>query len=124
MMSHSTGKCNKTDCMGRNLEIRAHTFPIYACFFPIQFPSCDIFHHMRNAWVSPLISHNMGNAKKPILLGEPGKLAIIVYQQYGCSLSIQFPSYGIVHQMGNEGVFSLLSHIRKRHQNPTNGESL
>ena len=39
-------------------------FQWYGYFFPIQFPSYGILHHMRNAWVSPLIFHSLGKYNK------------------------------------------------------------
>ena len=36
LISHGTGKCNKTHCIGRNWEIGTHTFPIVWMFFPHQ----------------------------------------------------------------------------------------
>ena len=39
-------------------------FPYYECFFPIQFPSYGILHHMGNAWVSASISYSTGKCNK------------------------------------------------------------
>ena len=83
LISHSTGKWNKTYCIGRNWGIGTHTFHIaWVLFFsldshpmvyfiiweiyvfshrfpaPIIFPSCGILHHTGNALVSPSISQS------------------------------------------------------------------
>ena len=50
------------------------------------------------------------NATKLIVWGEPEKLVLILFPYYGCSFSIRFPFYGILHHMGNACVFSLISH--------------
>ena len=65
-------------------------FPYYGRFFSVRFPFCGILHHMGNAFVFSIISHNMGKDSqthrmgkvweigsrkyptKPILCGEPG----------------------------------------------------
>ena len=78
--------------MGRTWEIGAHTFPILWALFSIRFPFYGILHHMGNACVFSLISHNlvkdsqnhrMGKVweigsrnypTKSIVRGEPGKM--------------------------------------------------
>ena len=65
-------------------------FPYYGRFFSVRFPFYGILHHMGNAFVFSIISHNMGKDSqthrmgkvweigsrkyptKPILCGEPG----------------------------------------------------
>ena len=57
---HNTGNCNKTHCMGQTWESGVHTFPILWALFSIRFLFYGILHHMRNACVFSLISHNLG----------------------------------------------------------------
>ena len=102
----------------RTWEIGAHTFPIlWMLFFSIRFPFYGILHHMGNACVFSLISHNMGKDSqnhrmgkvweigsrkyptKPIACGEPGKLVLILFPQYGCFFPIRFTFYGILYNM-------------------------
>ena len=72
-------------------------FPHHKQFFPIRFPFYGILHHMGNACVFSLISHNLekdsqnprmgkfreiGSQKyptKPIVCEEPGKLVPILF---------------------------------------------
>ena len=72
-------------------------YPYYGRFFPIRFPFYGILHHMGNACVFLLISHNMGKdsqthrmgkvweigsriyPSKPFACGEPGKLVLILF---------------------------------------------
>ena len=72
-------------------------FPYYGRFFSIRFPFYGILHHMGNACVFSLISHNLGKDSqnhrmgkvweigsrkyptKPIVCGEPGKLVLILF---------------------------------------------
>ena len=86
-------------------------------FFSIRFPSCGILHHIGNTWVFSSISHSMGkgrkihqmgkawengsreNPGKPAVCGEPGKLVLIIFPEYGCFFPIRFISYGIVYHM-------------------------
>ena len=46
------------------------------------------------------------NVAKPIVWGKSGKLILILFPQYGGFFPIKFPSYGILHHMGNTWVFS------------------
>ena len=63
------------------------------------------------------------NAAKLIVWGEPRKLVLILFPYYGCFFSIRFPFYGILHQMGNACVFSLISHnLGKDSQNHRMGK--
>ena len=82
-------------------------------FFLIRFPFYGILHHMGNACVFSLISHNLGKDSqnhrmgkvweigsrkyptKPIVCGEPGKLVLILFPWYGCFLSLD--SYSMVY---------------------------
>ena len=122
-VSHSTGKCNKTHCMGRTWEIGAHTFPMLWALFFSRFPFYGILHHMGNVCVFSLISHNLGKDSqnhrmgkvweigsrkyptKPILCWEPGKL----YSYFSHSISIRFTFYGILY-MWNTWVSPSTSH--------------
>ena len=72
-------------------------FPYYERFFSIRFPFYGILHHMGNACVFSLISHNMGKDSqthrmgkvwqigsrkyptKPTVCGKPGKLVLIPF---------------------------------------------
>ena len=72
-------------------------FPYYGRIFSIRFPFYSILHHMGNACVFSLISHNLGKDSqnhrmgkvweigsrkyptKPIVCGEPGKLVLILF---------------------------------------------
>ena len=49
------------------------------------------------------------NASKPFVLGEPGKLVLIIFPYYGRFFSIRFGFYGILHHMGNVCIFTLIS---------------
>ena len=100
-ISHSTGKCNKTHCMGRTWEIGTHTLPIwYGCFFSLDSHSMvyfitwemDVFSHHLAVMGKGSQIHRMGKAweigsreypTKSIVLGKPGKLALILFAQYG-----------------------------------------
>ena len=100
--------------MGRTCEIGAHTFPILWAPFFHQIPFYGILHDMGNACVFSLIFHNLGKDSqnhrmgkvweigsrkyptKPIACGEPGKLVLILFPQYGCFFPIRFTFYGII----------------------------
>ena len=80
--------------MGNAWEIGSHTFSIKWMVFSIRLLSCCILYHMGNAWVFLSIFQGMGNSRKthrmgkawkmdfwenstkPIVCGEPGKLAL------------------------------------------------
>ena len=60
-------------------------------FFPIRFPFYGILHHKANSFVFSLIFHNLGNwfpetsyKTHCMRRGEPGKLVLILFPQYGC----------------------------------------
>ena len=69
-------------------------------------------------WEMHGISHQFPivweNATKPTIWGEPGKLVIILFPQYEYFFPIRFPSYGILHHMGNAWVFPSISHSTKK----------
>ena len=66
-------------------------FPYYGRFFSIRFPFYGILHHMGNACVFPLISHNLGKDSQNHRMGKvwrigsrkypgkPGKLVPILF---------------------------------------------
>ena len=92
--------------------------------FSIRFSSCGILHHMGNAWVFSSISHSMRRGRKThqmgkawetgswenptklIICGEPGKLVLILFPEYGCFSPIRFTSYDILYDMWNTWVSS------------------
>ena len=96
-ISHSTGKCNKTHRRGEPGKLVLILFPYYGRFSSIRFRFYGILHHMGNACVFSLISHNMGKDSqihrmekvweigsrkyptKPIVCGEPGKLVLVLF---------------------------------------------
>ena len=47
---------------------------------------------------------------KPIVCGEPRKLVLILFPQYGSFFPIKFTSYGILHKMSNTWVSPSISH--------------
>ena len=49
-------------------------FPYYGRFFSVRFPFYGILHHMGNAFVFSIISHNMGKDSQTIEWGKSGKL--------------------------------------------------
>ena len=109
--SRSTGKCNKTNDMGKVWEIDTHTFPhSMGAFFPLDSLLYGILYYMKNAWVSHQFPTVKENATELIVWGEPGKSVLILFPYYGRFFPIRFPIYGILHQMGNACVFSLISH--------------
>ena len=122
---HTTGKCNKTHQMRRTWEIVTHNFPIvWQVIFSHQililwYTSSEI-HGFRHQF-----SIVQQNASKPITWGEPGKLVLIFFPQYGCCFPIRFPIYGILHHMENTYVFSSISHnMAKDSQTHRMGENL
>ena len=50
------------------------------------------------------------NATKPILWKEPGKLVTILFTECEKLSPIRFPSYVVLHHVGNEWVFPWISH--------------
>ena len=67
---HNTRNCNKTHCMGWTWESSAHTIPILWTLFSIRFQIYGILHHMRNACVFSLISHNLGKDTQTHWMGK------------------------------------------------------
>ena len=81
----------------RTRVIGAYTFPILWTLFSNRFPFYGILHHMGNACVFSLISHNLGKDSqnhrmgkvweigsrkyptKPIACGETGKLVLLLF---------------------------------------------
>ena len=79
-------------------------------FFPLDSLLYGILYYMKNAWVSHQFPTVKENATELIVWGEPGKSVLILFPYYGRFFPIRFPIYGILHQMGNACVFSLISH--------------
>ena len=120
-------KMEQNSSQRRTWEIGAHTFPILRTLFSIRFRLYGILHHMGNACVFLLISHNMGkdsqthrmakvweigSGKFPTKLiecGKPGKLVLILFPQYGCFFPIRFTFYGILYNMRNTWVSPSIS---------------
>ena len=65
---------------------------------------------MENAWVSKQFPIARKNAAKPIVWGERGKLVLILFPQYKCFFLMRFPSYGVLHHMGNACVSPSIPH--------------
>ena len=103
------GKCNKTHGMGKVWKI-THTFPIVWVFFPIRFPSYGILHHMRNAWGSPSISHSTGKCNKTHGMGWTWEIGTHTFPIVWVIFPIRFPSYGMLHHVGNAWVSPSIFH--------------
>ena len=115
LISHSIRKISKTHRMGKPWEISSHISFIKWVFFSIRFPSCGILHHLGNTWIFSANFHSMGkdrkayqmrraweirsreNPTKPIVCGEPRKLVLILFPEYGCFFPIRVTSYGILY---------------------------
>ena len=54
------------------------------------------------------------NATKPMVSGNSGKLILILVPWYGRFFPIRFPSYGILHHMGNAWVSPSISHSMRK----------
>ena len=54
------------------------------------------------------------NALKPFVWGEPGKLVLTLFRQYGWFFLMRFPSYSILHHMRNALVSQLISHSTRK----------
>ena len=114
-ISHSTGKCNNTHCMGKTQKIGNHAFPIAWVLF---------YHPIPILWYTSSYGKIYGfsyeflivqeNSTKPILWGGPAKLVLILLPQYGCFFPIQFTSCGMLHYMGNAWVFPSISYSTKK----------
>ena len=124
--SHSTRKFNKTHCTRKVWEIDTHTFPIVWVLFSHQIPipwyasshvKCKSFalflfiYFFYHARVSLSISHSRGNAAKPIVYGEPGKLVLTLFRQHGWVFPNKFPSRSILHHYGKCITTSALSTV-------------
>ena len=97
--------------MGKTCEIGAYIFSIVWVLFPIRFPSYGILHHMRNTWVFPSVAHVLGKCNKTHCMGKTVKLVFILFLQYRAFFPIRFPSYSILHHMGNTWVFLSVAHV-------------
>ena len=70
-ISHSTRKCNiKLIVWGEPGKLVLTLFPCYGRFFSIRFPFYGILHHVGNACVFSLISHNLGNNSQNHRMGN------------------------------------------------------
>ena len=116
-ISYRTRNATKLIVWGEPGKLVLILFPYYGRFFSIRFPFYGMLHHMGNACVFSLISHNMGTNSqthrmgkvweigsriyptKPTVCGEPRKLVLILFPQYGCFFPMKFTSYGILHNM-------------------------
>ena len=58
------------------------------------------------------------NATKPIAWGEPGKLVVILFPQYGQFFPIRFPSYGILHHLEMHGFSHQFPIVRENATKP------
>ena len=65
---------------------------------------------MENAWVSNQFPIARKNAIKPIVWGGHGKLVLILFPQYKCFFLMRFPSYIVLHHMGNACVSPSIPH--------------
>ena len=109
LISHSSGKWNKTHCMGRIWEIVAHTFPVVWVLFSITFPSCGIFHHMRNAWVSTSMSHSMGNCNEIHRIGRVWETGTHTFCKVWVLFFHQIPILVMLYHMKNAWLFPSIS---------------
>ena len=102
--------------MGKAWEISSHTFSIVWVLFSIRFPSCGIPHHMRNAWVSPSISHSIGKCSEIHWIERAWEIGNHTFPKVWVLFSIRFPSYVISYPMENAWLFPSISHsINSRH---------
>ena len=102
LISHSTGKCNKTHSMGKVCEIYNHTIPIVWVLF---------FHLIPILWYTLAYGKCMGfphkfptvweNATKPVLWEKSGKSKVIFFPYHGAFIPMRFPSYGILQHIVN-----------------------
>lgn len=107
-------KIFKTHRMGKAWEIDYYTFSIVWVLFSIRFSSCGILYHIGNAWVSWSISHSMEKLQQNSLYGDNLWNWCSYFSIVWVLFSIKFPSYGILHHMGNKWVPPSVSHsIRK-----------
>ena len=108
------------ESLGNRYSYFSHSM---GAFFPLDYHSMIYFI----IWEMHGFPHQFlivrENATKRIVLGEPGKLVLILFPYYGRIFSIRFPFYGILHHKGNACVFSLISHnLGKYSQNHRMGK--
>ena len=65
---------------------------------------------MGNAWVFPSISHSMGKCNKTHRMGRTWEIGNHTFPIVWVFFPILFPSYDILHHMGNAWVFPSISH--------------
>ena len=104
---HSVGKYNKPMVWVKSWKLILIFFPYYAmgAFLPLDSSTLmhGILYHLGNALVSLIINFSQyGKMQQNPLneFGEPVKLVLIFFLQW-VIFPIQFPSYGVLHQMGN-----------------------
>ena len=111
LTSHSMGKCNKTHCMGKTLEISTHIFLIVWVLFSHPIPTLCYTSSLGKFMGFPInfLWCRKKNTAKPIELEEPGKLLPIISPKYGYLFFINFPSYGIIYHMEKAWLFPSIS---------------
>ena len=104
---HSVGKYNKPMVWVKSWKLILIFFPYYAmgAFLPLDSSTLmhGILYHLGNALVSLIVNFSQyGKMQQNPLneFGEPVKLVLIFFLQW-VIFPIQFPSYGVLHQMGN-----------------------
>ena len=107
---HSMEKCRKTHQMGKAWKISSHTFSIVWVLFSIRFSICSIPHQVGKAWVFPAISHSTRKYNKTHRIGRTWEIGTHTFPIVWVLFSIRFPSYGILHHMGNAWVSPSISH--------------
>ena len=113
-ISHSMGKCNKPHRIVRTWEIGNHTFPIVRALFSYFILILWYTSLMGTAWVSPSISHSTGKCNKTHSMGKTWEIGNQTFPIVWVLFSNLFPSYGILHQMGNAWVFPSISHSTRK----------
>ena len=58
-------------------------FPIMGTFYPIQFPSYGIVHHVGNEWASPMMSHSTRKCNKTHRMGRTWGIGNHTFPEYG-----------------------------------------
>ena len=109
-ISRSTGKCNKTYHIGRTWEFVTHTFPIVWANFSNLFPKLYYTSLHGKCMGFQTISHSTEKRNKTHRMGEHGKLVLILFPQYKCFFLMRFPSYIVLHHMGNACVSPSIPH--------------
>ena len=95
--------------MRRTWEIGAHTFPIVWVLFSIRFIFFSVLYKMRNTWVSPSVSPNMGKCSEIHRIGRIQEIGTHFFPDVWTLFLHRFPSYGILYHMGNAWFFPTIS---------------